>query len=338
MRYLVTGSAGFIGSHVTRKLLDQGDEVIGIDSFNDFYDPSLKRLRVRGLSCSNRYKQLEINLNNVNELNVVFKDYKPEIVIHLAAQAGARIDFQDYDKYFENNIKAFYSIASLSVKRGVRNFVYASSSSVYGNTKQIPFTESDKDIAPINFYGSTKLINEIMIKNIISESNTRARGLRFFTVYGPSGRPDMAYFRLINSAINREKFTLLGNGKIKRDFTYIEDVVDNTLMLANQLNSYSNGYCDVVNIGGGNPHSILELITSIERILDVKINIVYEPKSHEDSEITNCDNRKMFDLIGKREFTLLDEGLETTIDWFKLNNENQQLKNWVYSSKKYIYG
>ena len=224
MRVLVTGAAGFIGSAVSSSLHRAGYEVLGVDSFSDYYSVDLKKARVTHFLEKSGIIFKHIDISNYDEINKVVEEFKPESIINLAAQAGVRLKMNDFGKYIESNVTGYTNIARASLNNGVKNFMYASSSSVYGNTASLPYSESEESLHPTSYYGSTKRFNELVTPIMFNNSDVRVRGLRFFTVYGPWGRPDMAYFRMIANLYAGTPFQLFGNGEIERDFTFIDDV------------------------------------------------------------------------------------------------------------------
>jgi UDP-glucuronate 4-epimerase len=330
LRILVTGAAGFIGSHLSASLVEEGHDVIGIDNFNDYYARDLKTQRVKSL-IRDKLEIKTVELNDYQRINRLVKTFQPSAVIHLAAQAGVRIPKENYSSYVDSNLVGFTNISLSVLANEVPNLVYASSSSVYGRMAKIPYSESEINISPLSFYGVTKFANELMAERIFRDSATRARGLRFFTVYGPWGRPDMSYFRIANSALNGEPFNLFGDGSIKRDFTFVSDVVENTKLLLTELSLRPAGHSDVVNIGGGNPVSITDLISTVEGITGKKIEINYGSQSKIDLTETMSSTKKINALLGERNFTHIEEGMEKFIEWCNDKQILRNLTNWTRS-------
>jgi len=236
------------------------------------------------------------------------------------------------NEYIENNVQAFTNVLQAVTELEVPNFLYASSSSVYGNSKQIPYSETSEDIHPVSIYGATKRANELLAPAYVHESKTRARGLRFFTVYGPWGRPDMAYFRLINSGINKTEFTRFGDGKVKRDFTYISDITHQISGLLNELRNRQKGFSDIVNIGGGNPHSLNDLIESVNSGLSSNIQILNSGMNSNDTLYTCADVSLQKSLTGFVPKISLETGIEETIKWAQNKDIYAELDRWIKST------
>lgn len=331
MKFLITGGAGFIGSHLALEIAKSGAEVCVVDNFNDYYSPSLKRLRTEQFKKFENIKLIEMDVTNNVELESLIETWQPKTVYHLAAQAGVRLRISEYDKYVSSNLVGFSNVLLATIKYSVPNFLYASSSSIYGNALEIPFSEDKTTPSPISFYGATKLCNELLAASIIPNSNTRARGLRFFTAYGPMGRPDMAYFRLVTCALNGEIFNLFGSSTVKRDFTYIDDIVSATTALADELNSRNPGYSDVVNVGGGTPLALEKLISVVTENLGSKIQINEIAKNSNDVELTFADSSRLQSLIRIKPETPLEVGVGKFINWAKNDEIQRQLSNWTKS-------
>jgi len=332
MTVLVTGIAGFIGSKLAQFLSSSGESVIGVDNFNDYYSVSLKRIRVAKLLVPFGVEVRNLDISNNNQVKGLIKDVKPTSIFHLAAQAGVRLPLNQVNKYVDSNLVGFNNILSNAVEQEIPNLLYASSSSVYGNSKNLPYRESDLTLRPLSFYGATKLSNELITPTLLRGSSTRVRGLRFFTVYGPWGRPDMAYFRLINSALNNETFNLYGNGKASRDFTYIDDVVSAIDKLHSELQSRAFEFSDIVNVGGGNPASMLEMIDIISGYTKVKLNIKELSKHHNDVDSTNADPSYLESLVGSSPKTKLQDGLAQVVEWGRVPEIKGLLPEWIASS------
>ncbi len=330
-RFLITGGAGFIGSHLALDLAKSGAEVCIVDNFNDYYSPKLKRLRAVKFEELKNIQLVEMDITEHKEFEKILMEFNPQTVIHLAAQAGVRLKIDDYEKYVSSNLVGFSNVILSTIKHSVPNFMYASSSSVYGNALEVPFSEKNTHPLPISFYGATKLCNEILAGSLILNSKTRARGLRFFTAYGPMGRPDMAYFRLVTCALSGEPFNLFGSSKVRRDFTYIDDIVEATVALAQELNSHSSGYSDVVNVGGGSPVALSDLIEAVTSNIGAEIQINEAAKNVNDVELTYADSTLLRSLIGVKPETSLDEGIKAFIHWATEGDNQGQLTNWINS-------
>lgn len=332
MRYLVTGVAGFIGSNLAARLAVSGHDVVGIDSFNDYYSPELKLLRKKNLLDPHGIKVHEFDLCDLNRTSQVVQDLKPDSIFHLAAQPGVRIPLGSSNLYVQNNLVAHANILQTAVEYEVPNFLYASSSSVYGNSTADTFSEDDNSIQPISIYGATKLANEILTPAFVKRSNTRARGLRFFTVYGPWGRPDMAYFRLIEAAINGTNFTKFGGGEIKRDFTFVDDITSMIESLDKQLSKTPIGNADVVNIGGGKPYSLNDLIEIISAKSDSQLNLKVEESNPNDTKYTSANVERLISLVGEKPEVDLDSGVSRTFAWATQPEVKQYLLKWINST------
>jgi UDP-glucuronate 4-epimerase len=331
MTVLVTGAAGFVGAHLVKSLVATGESVVGIDSFNDYYSPELKEMRVKSL-IPNNVEILDLNLTNSEKISNLIAKLKPKTVYHLAAQAGVRLQIKDTDQYVQSNLVGFSNILESAVENQVANFVYASSSSVYGNSVNTPYTETDRNLSPISFYGATKLSNELLAAALVRGSHTKARGLRFFTVYGPWGRPDMAYFRIAEALKNGNQFNLFGNGEVIRDFTYIDDIIHSTLLLAKELDSKKEiGFSDVVNIGGGKPSSIKELIIAFEVVSQSKLQINQLGHVEKDVNQTIASLNLQNQLINFAPEVSLEQGVEQVFKWASDPLVTSKLNSWTKS-------
>ena len=331
MKYLVTGAAGFIGAHLFESLAKDGHTVIGVDSFNDYYSPSLKRDRVAQLISNKNATISDINLEEENSVNALIQEFMPDTVFHFAAQPCVRLQFKEYSSYIDRNIVGFSNLVRSCVTNEVPDIVYASSSSVYGNFPGNLLSESSHNLDPISFYGATKLAGEILANSAVRNSATRARGLRLFTVYGPWGRPDMAYFRLISNIIADYPFEMYGDGTIKRDFTNISDVIRITKLLGTELATHKKGFHDVVNIGGGNPVSLLSMVEKIEEILHKKIVLKKYEHNQNDVNFTNADTTYLKSLVGTTPNVQLSVGLSEVVNWATTLPNVMNLKNWCES-------
>ena len=328
MKIIVTGAAGFVGAHLSAELIRNGHTVIGIDNFNNYYSKDLKLERIKALlgDCAGLVE--ECNIQDYSSMETIFQKFKPEVVINLAAQAGVRLPETQFEKYYESNIDGFIVVANLVRKFNVPTFLYASSSSVYGNSKNLPFNESDFSIRPISVYGNTKLFNELHSNVFFNDNSTKAIGMRFFTVYGPWGRPDMAYFRILESLVNESSFTKFGDGQLKRDFTYISDTVESIVRLITRSQSDLSRSNEIFNIGGGNPVSLNELIAGLEKVTSLKIKLIQGNASKADVDITFADYGKLERYIEFKPKIDVIEGSKNLFDWVK-NLEKTKLSNWV---------
>jgi UDP-glucuronate 4-epimerase len=331
--FLITGAAGFIGSHLFKALSDSGNyKVIGVDSFTDYYSVELKKARVSNFLEAKGHFEFA-DLSDRSACRDLLERHKPTHVIHLAAQAGIRLPLEENGKYVKENLVSFVNIASESVSLKVENFLYASSSSVYGSQSHVPFSELEQLLSPVSFYGLTKLFNEQIIENLARSSSTRFRGMRFFTVYGPWGRPDMAYFKLIVKGLTHSEFKLNGSGNVKRDFTYVSDVVDSIVKLSVELEQHETGFQDLVNIGGGKPVSMADLISEIEKALGSPIKILKGEANVNDLPITNASILYQNQLIGNAPGTSLETGIRETVKWAIRDDITKSLTDWSLGHK-----
>jgi UDP-glucuronate 4-epimerase len=328
MKILVTGNAGFIGSAVASNLVLAGHQVFGLDSLSNYYDISLKKSRLNEFPVQQNYFG---EIQDEEFLNKVLDDVEPESVIHLAAQPGVRLPVSKISKYVDNNLVGFSALLSQVAMREIPNFMYASSSSVYGDTSTPPYSEGELNIAPNSFYGATKYANELFTPTIVQGSKTRARGLRFFTVYGPWGRPDMAYFRMVSNVLTDSPFELFGDGKVKRDFTYISDVVHAVIDLHGELKTREFGFSDIVNIGGGRPVSMLDVLQVISEIAGKKVEFSQGEANQNDVTLTVCNPNYLHELTAYKPTTELLDGLRAFVNWGSDAAIRAYLPQWVKS-------
>jgi UDP-glucuronate 4-epimerase len=331
MNVLVTGAAGFIGSSLCQKLATEGNHVTAIDNFSDYYDVNLKKLRVEKLLTPLQVKVLSVDISDRNAIDELITSSKPEVVINLAAQAGVRLPTDQIHKYVNSNLVGFSNVLQSTVSNKIPYFLYASSSSVYGDQAAIPYTESEQKLHPNSFYGATKLANELLTPTLIKNSSTIARGLRFFTVYGPWGRPDMAYFRMIANVVSGSEFNFFGDGSVERDFTYIDDAVNSVIELSKELEKKKPGYSDVVNLGGGRPLSMNYLLENINKISKAEVEFNRQSSNANDAKKTMSDSKYIQSLIGSKPETKLEDGINKTYQWALQSDISAQLNNWVKS-------
>ena len=333
MNILVTGAAGFIGSALCCELAIKGNKIVAIDNFSSYYSVGLKEYRVKQLLDPLNIEVIDLDIRDDMELNKLISKKKFDVIVNLAAQAGVRIPIQDTHKYVESNLVGFSNILRSTIENCVPYFLYASSSSVYGNKASIPYTESEQNLHPASFYGATKLANELLAPTLVQNSATVARGLRFFTVYGPWGRPDMAYFRMIANMISGSEFNFFGDGSVERDFTYIEDAVNSVVALIDELKTRKPGYSDVVNLGGGRPLSMNYLLQTVNQISIKEVRFNRQNSNANDAIKTMSDSTRIQSLIDSKPSIKLEVGIEKTIRWAMREDIAPNLNNWVNSVK-----
>lgn len=315
-KILITGFAGFIGFHLTNKFMTHGYDVIGIDNFNDYYDVTLKKSREKLLKKKflNKSKFYKIDLTSKNKLNNLFSNNKIDYVFHLAAQAGVRNSFINPDDYLNSNINGYNNIIELSRLYGVKRIFLASTSSIYGR-KQGLLNENEKNLNPLQIYSLSKLLNEKVSDIYVKNFGLKICCMRFFTVYGPFGRPDMAIFNFTKKIINGEIIKLHNNGKMKRDFTYIDDTVDLIFDIFTNQKKLNN--FEVINVGGGSPNTLKSMLRIIESNLKIKAKTKLVNNSKGEAFTTFADISKSKKLFGYSKKTDLKDGIKRFIDWYR---------------------
>jgi len=331
MKFIITGGAGFIGATLSSYLASHHHEVIAIDNFNSYYSPELKNARTEHLFKGRNIKLIRLDLSDYIKVTDLISKEKPDFVIHLAAQAGVRLTYKDYHLYTQSNLNGFANILNASMQSDIPNFIYASSSSVYGSNSTTPYREDQGNLKPISFYGNTKLCNELLASSASKNSKTKTRGLRLFTVYGPWGRPDMAYFRLVASGMKSHEFKLFGDGSILRDFTYVEDVTRIILKLSLELDLRPFGFSDVVNIGGGSSISMTDVIDTVEKYSPNVLEISFLEKNSNDVAVTEASSEYLSGLIDDLPKTKFTDGIKETIQWAERTENATQLRKWIES-------
>ena len=327
MKILVTGAAGFIGFHLTLALLERGEEVIGVDNLNDYYDPALKKLRQDEIAKhhkSSNFSFIKADISDRDFMEKLFITHKFDVVVNLAAQAGVRYSLENPHAYVDSNLVGFVNVLEGCRHSNVKHFVYASSSSVYGMNVKQPFSTEDRVDYPISLYAATKKSNELMAHTYSHLYNIPTTGLRFFTVYGPYGRPDMAYYKFTKAILNGEEIEVYNNGHMQRDFTYIDDIVEGVIrtiyrsppLVNNKYSMAKAPYC-IFNIGNNNPITLRHFITAIEEACGVKAREKLLPMQAGDVPITFADIDDLQEQIGFRPKTSIKVGLKKFFNWYE---------------------
>ena len=335
MSIIITGAAGFIGYHLGKRILMENISLIGIDNMNDYYDINLKKARLKelqkiALKQDADFKFFKENINDISLLEKIFRKYNPEIVINLAAQAGVRYSMENPSAYIQTNLVGFSNILELSHKYSIKHLIYASSSSVYGGNTRMPFSESQNVDHPVSLYAATKRANELLAHSYSHIYSIPATGLRFFTVYGPWGRPDMALFLFTKSILEGEPIKVFNQGEMTRDFTYIDDIVESIMRLLKkppiQDKSFdtSNPKPDtswaphrIFNIGNSAPESLIDYIKAIEDNLGIKANKELLPLQPGDVPATFSDCSSLENFINYKPNTSIEDGIRKFISWYR---------------------
>ncbi len=330
MRLLVTGAAGFIGYHVTKKLLDRGDDVVGIDNLNAYYDPDLKRARLAQLAGHDRFSFIQLDVAERDAMARLFAEHAFERVVHLAAQAGVRYSLDHPHAYVDSNIVGFVNVLEGCRHAGIQHLVYASSSSVYGANEHIPFSVGDNVDHPISLYAASKKANELMAHAYSHLFGLPTTGLRFFTVYGPWGRPDMAYFKFTKDILAGRPIEIFNNGQHLRDFTYVDDIAEGVVRTLDNIAAPSDIWdakapdpassaapYRIYNIGNNQPVTLLDFVASIEKAVGKTAEKVMLPRQSGDMETTYANIDSLQQAIGFRPDTSIDEGMARFVAWFR---------------------
>ena len=318
-KILITGVAGFIGYHLADKLLSKNYQIIGIDNLNDYYDPILKQDRLNNLKKFSNFEFHKIDFIQNNELTSIFNNNQFNQVIHLGAQAGVRYSITNPQFYIDTNITGFLNILENCNNYNVENIIYASSSSIYGDNNDLLFSENDKTEKQISMYGVSKKTNELMAHTYSNLYGLKTIGLRFFTVYGPWGRPDMALYIFTKAIIENKNIDLFNKGSHTRSFTYISDIVEPIyrLIKINENNQKILSNNDILNIGGAEPVKLLRFIDIIEDYLGKKAKIKLKPMQQGDIQDTNADITKLKKITDYKPQVDIEEGIKRFIDWYK---------------------
>ena len=320
---LVTGSAGFVGFHLCQKLLANGETVIGVDNLNDYYDVNLKQARLEQLFPYDNFQFFQLDIANRDKIAELFATCKPELVINLAAQAGVRHSLTHPHTYVDSNLVGFTNILEGCRHTGVKHLVYASSSSVYGANTKIPFAVGDRVDYPVSLYAATKKANELMAYTYSHLYQIPTTGLRFFTVYGPWGRPDMAYFSFTKLILNKQPIKVFNYGKMRRDFTYIDDIVEGIVRVANKI-PQSNSTPEtksaphkIYNIGNHQPVKLVDFIETLEKHLGIEAQKELLPMQPGEVTDTYADIEDLMKDTGFKPNTSLDVGLKHFVEWYR---------------------
>jgi UDP-glucuronate 4-epimerase len=329
MKILITGAAGFIGFHTAKKFLELGHEVVGIDNLNTYYDVNLKKSRLQQIQ-SKKFNFIESDFANNEMLEQIFAEHDFAKVIHLGAQAGVRHSLSHPRDYVHSNLVGFVNILEACRHAEISHLVYASSSSVYGMNKKIPFSESDSVDHPISLYAATKKANELLAHTYSHLYDLPTTGLRFFTVYGPWGRPDMAYFLFTKAILENKEINIYNNGIMERDFTYIDDVVNGMIKIVDlppsrnsldisdsKLSKDSSAPYRVLNIGNNKPEQLMHFIETIEECLGKKAKKKYLPMQPGDVIKTFADIDSLYNAVGYKPVTPIEVGIKNFVDWYK---------------------
>ena len=335
MKILITGAAGFIGYHLANELMSKSNFLIGFDNLNSYYNKNLKLDRLKELDLKAKssiysWEFIKGDLIDTELLDKIFKNYNPEIVIHLAAQAGVRYSLENPKAYISSNIVGFNNILECCRKYPVKNLIYASSSSVYGGNRSVPFRENSNNDHPVSLYAATKKSNELMAHTYSHLYGIPSTGLRFFTVYGPWGRPDMAPMIFTKAILSGEPISIFNNGEMSRDFTYVEDIINCILKLINKPatknESYdfknqdsSSSWCphQIFNLGNNNIVNLMDFIEILESELGKKAIKKFEPMQPGDVKETYADTSKIFKYIGFKPYTDIKDGIKKFTTWYK---------------------
>ena len=330
MQILVTGAAGFIGSFVCAALLKKGHNVVGLDNLNDYYDPALKRARLQRLEAKNGFTFLKVDLADRERMEALFRDNNFQRVIHLGAQAGVRYSLEQPHSYAQSNLMGFLNILEGCRTHKIAHLVYASSSSVYGANTAQPYNPHHSTEHPLSLYAATKKSNEMLAHSYAHLYQMPVTGLRFFTVYGPWGRPDMAYYSFTKKILAGETIDVFNNGDHARDFTYIDDIVEGVVRVMDHIATPSQEWdplrpdpaissapYKLYNIGNSSPVRLMDFIASIEKALGIEAKKNFLPMQPGDVEATSADVQDLFAAVGFQPNTPLDEGMSAFVSWYR---------------------
>lgn len=318
-RLFITGVAGFIGFHLAKRLLDEGAVVLGVDNLNEYYDVHLKEMRLDLLKNYPQFSFEKVDISSKNLLENAFVNFKPDYVVNLAAQAGVRYSIDHPDSYIESNLIGFYNILELCRRNPVRHLVFASSSSVYGANTKVPFSTQDKTDEPVSLYAATKKSDELLAYSYSTLYSIPCTGLRFFTVYGPYGRPDMAYFKFSEKITRGQKIQVFNHGDMLRDFTYIDDIIEGLVRVIPSIPKKEKGkkaIFKVYNIGGGTPEKLMTMIDLLQNVLHKKADIEFLDMQPGDVYETYADTKELEKDFGFVPKIGIEEGLSRFGQWY----------------------
>lgn len=316
MRYLVTGGAGFIGSHLVERLLENGYDISCLDNFNDYYDPRIKEKNIQKSLSHKNFQLIRADILDEKLLKKLFEQNKFDGIIHLAARAGVRSSLLQPKLYHEVNIRGTLNLLELAKEHNIKKVIMASSSSVYGNNKKVPFSESDSVDNPISPYAATKKACELIAYTYASLYNISITCLRFFTVFGPRQRPDMAIYKFTKLIVGGQKIPVFGDGKMKRDFTYFSDIIDGIVRSIERCNGYN-----IYNLGESNVIELMDLVGLIEKYLGKKAKIKWLPVQPGDVKITYADITKAKRELDYDPQVNVEDGIKKFVEWFKKNKK-----------------
>lgn len=317
MKIIVTGAAGFIGAAVAEFLLKKNFEVVGVDNINEYYDITLKKSRLKNLSLYEKFTFIQVDLKDYKKVSDIFQKHKIDRVLHLAAQAGVRYSLENPFSYVDSNLVSFFNILEACRQFDIKHFVFASSSSVYGGNTKLPFSTSDSADKPLNLYAATKRSDELLAYSYSHLYRISTIGLRYFTVYGPWGRPDMSPFIFLKKIIDNQPINVFNYGHHQRDYTYIDDIVNGTFLCLNKIiNNSESAPCKVYNIGYGKPIKILDFIKLIENYAGKKAKINLLPMQPGEVESTWSDITDLQQDLGYHPSTPIEIGIKKFVDWY----------------------
>ncbi len=327
MKILITGTAGFIGNELAIRLLERGDEVIGVDNVNDYYDVRLKEARLQRIQSHPNFTEVRAGIHDRAAMEDVFARYRPQRVVNLAAQAGVRYSLQNPHAYVDSNLVGFVNILEGCRRQGVEHLVYASSSSVYGANTKMPFSVQDNVDHPVSLYAASKKANELMAHTYSHLYRLPTTGLRFFTVYGPWGRPDMAYFSFTKAILEGKSIDVFNNGDMKRDFTYIDDIVEGVIRVLDKMPSEyvavqsgpvtGSAPYKIYNIGNHNPVNLMRFISELEKNLGREARKNFLPMQPGDVPATYADIDDLVADVGFKPLTTIETGISRFVTWYR---------------------